>query len=115
MKLRLTLAIFLGIINSLGGRASDDVLLGCPNLKSMAEALSKIAQSDWRQISLSQVQALWPSHPDGMDCNSNTCSSVWHKGRIIDGHCECCTTIIFDDEPISGEPSGFLASVVSNK
>ena len=108
------LALLLCLINSLAIQASDNALLGCPDLNSMAKALSMLERSNWRKISLAQVQALWPFHLDGLDCDEKACTSVWYKGRIIDNHCECCTTFFFEKEQIRDEPSGFLASIVIN-
>src|SRR5439155_20835068 len=40
---------------------------------------------------------------DGLDCEAKGCTSVWSKGRIIGGHCECCETFFFDVDEGAGK------------
>ena len=115
MVLRLSLlSLLLGMTGSTVANASDKVLLGCPNITSVAAALSKLEKSDQRDISLSKVDALWPYKLDALDCEPTACNSVWHQGRIINGDCECCATFYFDKNLIKDEGSGSLFALIIN-
>src|SRR5512142_476908 len=86
-------------------------LEGCPDPTTMAKALARLEQSDWKTVSLTDVQALWPYPLQGLDCNAKLCTSAWDKARIIKSKCQCCALFYFSESPIDGKPSGDLQSL----
>jgi hypothetical protein len=87
--------------------AKEARLAGCPDPIAVAAGLARLQQSGWQEVSVDRLRAIWPTPLEGLDCTADTCSSLWTKGRIIDGHCECCETFFFDarhgDDGIGGE------------
>jgi len=112
MRLLLTLTVILKLTCFQVGLGADKDLLDCPDVKSMAVALTKLQQMDWGNVSWTQVKELWPSHLEGLDCDPKRCTSFRHQGRVINGNCECCTIMFFDDPPIDKEPSGPLQNII---
>ena len=66
---------------------SGSLLCGCPDTHAVSAALAKLRKYDWRETSLAQLQAVWPTHLDGLDCDASGCTSVWSKDRIIANQC----------------------------
>jgi hypothetical protein len=115
VKLKIViLTVILMTVAHTSTSASDDRLEGCTNPADIQRALETLSRSDWRDISLTRVQALWPSRVDASDCESDkVCRTGWSKGRIIDNECECCELFSFDlSRNGSGEQSDQLSSVV---
>jgi hypothetical protein len=90
-------------------------LEGCQDPQLTASALAKLRSVPWRDISLDRLRAMWPGQVDGLDCDADHCTSLWTKGRIISGHCECCELFYFGTdgmEAMSGKQR--LDAVVIN-
>ncbi len=71
-------------------------LEGCPDPRSITKALSQLRLSPWRDVSVARLQTMWPNELLGIDCNTDVCSSVGSKGRVINGHYECGETFFFN-------------------
>lgn len=96
MRLRLIRVILLALVALPAGRALPAELEGCPDVSLLAKALTELRHSDWHEVSVGRLQAMWPTELLGVDCNSNACSSVESKGRIINGRYECSEIFFFD-------------------
>ena len=94
---------------------SGSLLCGCPDTHAVSAALAKLRKYDWRETSLAQLQAVWPTHLDGLDCDASGCTSVWSKDRIIANQCECCTTFFLGAyRGEKGSRSAHLTSIAIN-
>jgi hypothetical protein len=87
-----------------GGGAPSGRLEGCPDTSVTAEALARLQQVDWTAVSIAKLRATWPTNLGGLDCDVEGCTSLWHKGRIISEHCECCETFYFEVDGGKGKP-----------
>lgn len=77
-------------------------LEGCRNPAVISTALSHLVQLDWANLSAEEVQKIWPVELRGLDCDSQRCTSIESKERIIDGHYECSEIFFFgppDEQP----------------
>jgi len=64
-------------------------LEGCPDPTQIVAALKTLRNSDWKNVSVEDLQKVWPTHLKGLECNEKVCSSVISEGRVINGEFEC--------------------------
>ena len=102
MKASLVLAISVGLIAASSSVFGVD-LEGCPSPVALAAGLTILRESDWRQVSASQVLRVWPTRLVGSQCDTKSCSSMISQGRIIRGAHECTESFDFD---VSRNPDG---------
>jgi len=114
MRLLLTLAVILELTGFRFGLSADNNLPSCPELKDMSEALQKLQKGNWSEMSITQVKAIWPEALEPMDCDEKQCTSVTHRGRVINNSCECCVNLYFGKKLIEGESSGHLRAILIN-
>jgi hypothetical protein len=99
----LFVAAFVYAAVTSASRAPTGPLEGCPEPSVTARALAQLQRADWQGMTIAKLQATWPTQLDGLDCEAKGCTSVWSKGRIIGGHCECCETFFFDVDDAAGK------------
>lgn len=95
------LAVALAIILQLPqvDQRSKSGLHGCPDPIGISKSLQAIQRQDWRKVSADSVMSSWPGQLDELVCHSGTpCRLLVSKNRVIDGHCECCESFVFDIE-----------------
>ena len=116
MKLCIPLLALVVILPmSLRGQAGGNNLEGCINPNAIAEALTKLHKSNWRDVSLDQLRAIWPAELAGKDCDPGGCRDVWSEDRIISGHCQCCATFTFRIQGVEAKPrTEWLDNIVIN-
>jgi hypothetical protein len=113
MTLRTLCIAVMVLVDSLhGGGATSRPLEGCPEPSATAAALARLERVRWATIDVAGLRRVWPDNLDGLDCVNGRCSSLWSKGRIISGHCECCATFFFDEEKHSRAAPGQRLGVV---
>ena len=95
MKRMLVLWGILAVASSLNGQVVDARLKGCPDPDTLAKGLTKLAHSNWQEVTVARVQAMWPAELLGIDCDSTVCTSIGSKGRIINGGYECAEAFSF--------------------
>jgi hypothetical protein len=95
----LRLGAILILAASMNGQAGGNRLAGCSDPEALAAALVKLHETDWRDLSLAGIQAIWPTHLEPLDCGAEDCRSVLSQGRTIQGHCVCCEVFEFELKP----------------
>jgi hypothetical protein len=75
---------------------------GCLAESRLADAVAKLAQEDWKTVSLAELRTIWPTDLSDTICQFNVCHMAWSMDRIISGHAECCTTFAFDMQESGG-------------
>ena len=88
-------SLLLLIIFLVSESVSAAPLEGCTDPSLLAQAIMALHSSDWSTLSINRVQAMWPTELRGLDCNSDSCTSIESKGRIIQGRYECSETLFF--------------------
>jgi len=97
MKSRVQLEIILVLVACGSSVASESRLVGCPNPDAIATAMSKLEQTDWHELTSTQVRAIWPENLNSVPCERDKgCRMLGSNGRIIENHCECCEVFDFD-------------------
>ena len=86
-------------------------LVGCQNPTTIAEALTKLRENRWRNVSVVELEKIWPSRLTLADCDSVGCKSAESEDRIIVGLCDCCEIFYFDKEEGSSQP-GQLDNII---
>jgi hypothetical protein len=77
----------------------------------IGEALTKLRESRWRNVSVVELEKIWPSRLTLSDCDSVGCKSAESEDRIIVGLCNCCEIFYFDKEEGSSQP-GQLDNII---
>ena len=93
----LVVLIFVSVVLpiSLDGRSTNQ-LEGCPDPATLAAGLEKLRASNWSDISVAQLQRVWPTRLRPVQCDDgNNCSAMAHEGRTIDGEFECAEVFDF--------------------
>jgi len=111
-QVSLTLLLTCIVALTCGAKSENDLLEGCIEPTKMATALQKLHQADWRKLSLSEVQAFWPTELSYKDCTAAGCSTVWAMDRIIAGYCQCCVSFHFEVQGTSKKPRSERLGVV---
>lgn len=96
---------------SLATHSAPARLLGCQNPTTIAEALTTLRKNRWRNVSVVELEKIWPSRLTLMDCDSVDCKSAESEDRIIVGLCDCCEIFYFDKEEGSSQP-GKLENII---
>lgn len=96
MSLRLSLAAILITAFTLPIVEATARSLGCTDPVVISNALKKVTDTDWQNISETSLQSMWPAELGGADCRGGACQTLWRKDRIIDDKCECCELFKFD-------------------
>lgn len=96
MRNSFTIAILFAVATSLASIQTPARLIGCPDSASIAAGLAKVRDAGWGTVNRKQLETIWPTKLDALDCDSEACTSVWSMGRIIRGDCECCEIFVFD-------------------
>jgi len=86
---------FTALVLVVGNSQASNQLEGCPDPKVIAEALEKIKDAGWQNVSLQRLREVWPTELSAADCGAEASLSAWSKDRIIKDHCQCCTTFFF--------------------
>src|SRR5262245_39640163 len=77
-------------------------LSGCSDPVAIAKALEKLVKSDWREVSLARVQAVWPTQLVQHECerfvagHAQECLVFLSQNRIISNAYECSEAFDFD-------------------
>ena len=90
LLLILTLTAFYG--PSVGADAS---LVGCHAAGTLTDALRKLNDRDWDELSEADLRSTWPPAMGSLDCDDSACQTLWHKGKVINGECKCCELFNF--------------------
>jgi hypothetical protein len=89
MKTAFFLTAILILVLPVGGKAANNILEGCVDPDIIAEALSKLHNTNWRTLTLDQLQDIWPKELSYLECTPGGCKTVWSMDRIISGRCQC--------------------------
>ena len=89
MRLAVALTAFMCLATWSTAAGASQQLEGCSDPEAAAAALKALRDSDWKEISVAQLQTVWPTNLKPMDCDGRVCSSVVSEGRIINGEFEC--------------------------
>jgi hypothetical protein len=101
----------LAFATSLSGQATGGRLKGCPEPDALAKALVVLQHSNWREVNVARVQAMWPTELLGIDCDSAVCTSIASRGRVINGVDECAEAFMFD---LKQNPDGTRTEQLQN-
>ena len=113
--MRLCMVVVLVLAQSVGTSQENKRLDGCPEPNAIAGALERIRETGWQKVSLPRLRSIWPTELDGLDCDAKVCRSAWSKDRIIKGHCQCCSTFLFEQERnADGSKSEKLQNIIIN-
>jgi hypothetical protein len=82
-------------IHTIPVEGSNVRLLGCPDVDVLTIALKNITNSDWREISETQLRSMWPMELSGRSCNAGSCDSLQRNDRVISDACQCCEIFYF--------------------
>jgi len=96
MKLFLLLAICPGLLIQSLAQSRPDRLVGCQDPRKMAVSLRKIRDSDWRGLSLTRLEEIWPATLKGLNCDEKVCSTVGHDSLVIDNALQCGEVFDFE-------------------
>jgi hypothetical protein len=107
----LVVAVILIFATCIATRSASFRLVGCQNPTTIAEALTKLRESKWRNVSVIELSKIWPIRLTPADCDSVECKSASSEDRIIAGECECCEIFFFDKEEGSSQ-RGQLDNVI---
>ena len=77
---------------SVGANAS---LVGCHAAGTLTDALRKLNDRDWDELSEADLRSTWPPAMGSLDCDDSACQTLWHKGKVINGECKCCELFNF--------------------
>lgn len=83
-------------------------LRGCPDVPTLAAALRHITNSDWRRISETRLQSMWPTELRPRDCIRGHCGSLQGDDRVINAECQCCEKFLF----VSDDGSEQLENII---
>ncbi len=97
-----------------GNSQASNQLEGCPDPKVIADALEKIKDAGWQNVSLQRLREVWPTELSAADCGAEASLSAWSKDRIIKDHCQCCTTFFFVQQDQSETKGERLQNIVIN-
>jgi hypothetical protein len=98
----------------LGNSQASNQLEGCPDPKTITDALEKIRDRGWQSVSLQRLREVWPTVLGAADCGAEASLSAWSKDRIIKDHCQCCTTFFFVQQDDGGKKIERLQNIVIN-
>lgn len=96
MMTRSWLGIAMVLAVSQSGRIENVRLEGCGDVRAITKALAKLEESDFKEMSLDRIQAMWPTKLEASNCTVDACGSLLHQGRIVEGQCLCCEKIDID-------------------
>ena len=98
-------AVILVFAISIATHSAPARLVGCQNPTTIAEALTILRENRWRNVSVVELEKIWPSRLTLSDCDSVGCKSAESEDRIIVGLCDCCEIFYFDKEESSSQPA----------
>ena len=104
-------AVILVFAISIATHSAPARLVGCQNPTTIAEALTILRENRWRNVSVVELEKIWPSRLTLSDCDSVGCKSAESEDRIIVGLCDCCEIFYFDKEESSSQP-GQLDNII---
>lgn len=93
------------------GSTENPRLTGCHSPTATADALTKLRESRWRNVSVVELSKIWPSRLTLSDCDSVGCKSAESEDRIIAGLCDCCEIFYFIKDEGSSQP-GQLHNII---
>jgi hypothetical protein len=96
MKLFLLFAIWPGLQIESPAQNLSGRLEGCEDPKKMAASLRMLRDGDWRGMSFTRLQEIWPASLKGLNCDEKVCSAVGHDGRVIDNVLQCGEVFDFE-------------------
>jgi hypothetical protein len=96
MMIRLWFGIAMALAVSASSQVEEVEIEGCGNAMALTKPLAKLEESNFKELSLDRIQAMWPTKLEASECTADGCRSVLHQGRIIDGQCQCCEKIDID-------------------
>jgi hypothetical protein len=90
-------------------------LEGCSDPRILAKALGALVKIDWKQTTTERAKSLWPNPLQGIDCDSDACTSTGFSGRVISGEYQCSEKLSFDVTADPGsKPKEQLYSILIN-
>jgi hypothetical protein len=109
MKILLLVAMFVSLVVPIAGEPISQ-LKGCSDPSTLAAGLQKLP-NNWSEVSIVQLQKVWPTRLKPIDCAEGQECSMAHEGRIINGEFECGEVFDFTRSP-NGTETERLQSIV---
>src|SRR5262245_20038871 len=75
---------------------ANQPLSDCAPVGVVSAALKSISDSDWVQVSATELRAMWPEELGAIDCNGDSCTVKRREEPTISDKCQCCEIFHFN-------------------
>jgi hypothetical protein len=82
MNLRTLLVTILAALAAQTGDSTSR-LPRCADVGVMTAALKEISESDWAQVSATELQSMWSTELAAIDCDADGCKTLRREDRIV--------------------------------